>query len=45
MDDDVEIADITKVVTLDKYKDVKMYELLNKQNILKAYQILEFEEE
>jgi len=45
MDDDVEIADITKVVTLDKYKDVKMYDLLNKQNILKAYQILEFEEE
>ena len=45
LDDDVEIGDVTKRVRLEKYKDVKMYELLNKQNILKAYQILEFEEE
>jgi len=45
LEDDVEIGDITKVVTLKRYKNVKMYDLLNKQNILSAYQTLELEEE
>jgi len=45
LDDDIEMGDVTKRVRLEKYKDVKMYDLLNKLNILKAYQILEFEEE
>ncbi len=45
LDKDVEFDEITKVVTLSKYKNLAMYDILNKRNILKAYQLLELEDE
>ncbi len=45
LDEDVELGEVTQKVKLEKYKDIPMYKLLNNLNILKAYQLLEFEEE
>jgi len=45
LDEDVELVDVTEKVRLEKYKNMNMYKLLHNQNVLKAYQILEFEEE
>lgn len=45
IEEDVGLNSVTKIVTLDEFKDKKLYEKLNKRNILDAYRELEFYEE
>ncbi len=38
-----ELVNISSIVKLDDYKNIPLYEPVNKENIYKAYQLLEFE--
>lgn len=44
IDDGVDIEDATNTITMNKYKNTPMYELLHKQNIETAYRTLEWEQ-
>jgi glyoxylase-like metal-dependent hydrolase (beta-lactamase superfamily II) len=44
VEDDVGLDKVTQVVTLDEFKDKKLFKELNKRNILGAYRELEFYE-
>lgn len=45
IEDEVDADNITKIVTLDEFKNHSMYDLFNKRNVFDAYSELEFYEE
>lgn len=45
VEDEVEVSNITKVVTLSEFKDVAMYDIFNSRNVFDAFGELEFYEE
>jgi glyoxylase-like metal-dependent hydrolase (beta-lactamase superfamily II) len=45
IDEDVDMADITEKVPMDKYKNMKLYDVLHKSNVLHVYQELEMLDE
>lgn len=45
LDNDVGMEDITKIVTMPKYKNMKLYDVLHARNVLDAYKELEMIED
>ena len=45
LDDDVSMEEITKKVTMPKYKDMKLYDILHSRNVFEAYRELEMYDE
>ncbi len=45
IDEDVGLEEVTKVVKMEKFSSLNLYDVLHKQNVLTVFQELEFEEE